>query len=368
MVQPVYADCLVGSHYEIFAVSPDGTSVKQLTSDATYDSWWPKLAPDGSKIAFMRTPAGNHDNTLTNATVWTMNPDGSSLTQRFGAVSLSMTALAHIEWGPDSSEMVFACSDASNDYIKVVSTTTWAVTKTPYTLAHGSGNAYDPAFNPSNQAEIDLVVFTAGVYVASTLPNLDAQTITGRLNNGATPIYDPYVSPDGTTCVFLQNSGGNWSLQKCTWPAGGSKTAVVADSSVNSRGMWISNSKLIFHRLVSGETAFTLATINSDGTGLTRLGGIRAEYPTPYVVASLPLAGVTGSSADRKVKQLLQWQSASPGTRKGTGQELEQRWWAEMGWFTPPFGDYRRPALELVKGSALANTSHGDREYVFWGN
>ena len=32
-----------------------------LTADASFDSWWPKVSPDRSRVLFYRTPKGIHD-------------------------------------------------------------------------------------------------------------------------------------------------------------------------------------------------------------------------------------------------------------------------------------------------------------------
>src|SRR5262249_41620476 len=69
------------ANFEIYTMQSDGTRQVRLTSDRTYDSWWPKLSPDRTKILFVRTPAGVHDTDYKKATTWLMNADGSGLTQ-----------------------------------------------------------------------------------------------------------------------------------------------------------------------------------------------------------------------------------------------------------------------------------------------
>src|SRR4051794_22005974 len=45
-------------NFEIYAMGVDGSSPVELTRDATYDSFWPKISPDRTQILFYRSPKG----------------------------------------------------------------------------------------------------------------------------------------------------------------------------------------------------------------------------------------------------------------------------------------------------------------------
>src|SRR5688572_10137365 len=57
-------------NFEIFAMRADGTEVRQLSADVRFDSWWPRLAPDRSRVVFYRTPKGVHDTDFTQTSLW----------------------------------------------------------------------------------------------------------------------------------------------------------------------------------------------------------------------------------------------------------------------------------------------------------
>jgi Tol biopolymer transport system component len=63
---PLGADQLVfdsdrtGNH-EIFMMKTDGSGTKQLTNDAQYENWWPKISPDCKKVLFYRAPRGKSE-------------------------------------------------------------------------------------------------------------------------------------------------------------------------------------------------------------------------------------------------------------------------------------------------------------------
>lgn len=66
----VYASNASGNS-DIWMMSADGTSQKQLTDDAHFDGW-PMVTPDGRYIVFVSDRTGTMN-------IWRMNPDGSNL-------------------------------------------------------------------------------------------------------------------------------------------------------------------------------------------------------------------------------------------------------------------------------------------------
>lgn len=61
--------------YDVFAIRPDGTGRRQLTTDPSSDDTWSSWSPDGTKVLFTsnRTYGGERN-------VWVMNRDGSGQT------------------------------------------------------------------------------------------------------------------------------------------------------------------------------------------------------------------------------------------------------------------------------------------------
>jgi Tol biopolymer transport system component len=80
---------------DVYVARADGTGLRQLTNDLAFDrnTQW---SPDGTRIAFYSNRADGWD-------IWTINPDGSALTQ------LTKNGSAHRPiWSPDGSRMVFS--------------------------------------------------------------------------------------------------------------------------------------------------------------------------------------------------------------------------------------------------------------------
>lgn len=64
---------------EIYIANADGTSVMRLTNDTSYD-YMPKISPDGSKIAFVRS-VSNSNWSFSVQELFLMNVDGTNITQ-----------------------------------------------------------------------------------------------------------------------------------------------------------------------------------------------------------------------------------------------------------------------------------------------
>ncbi len=85
-VTPLAADQLVfdsdraGGMHEIYMMKSDGSGVTRLTTDASWQNWWPRISPDREKVLFYRVPA-NKPESHADASLWLMNADGSGATQ-----------------------------------------------------------------------------------------------------------------------------------------------------------------------------------------------------------------------------------------------------------------------------------------------
>jgi Tol biopolymer transport system component len=75
---------------DIYVMTPDGSSLRQLTDDVHYDRW-PCFSPDGKTIAFYSNRSGNTD-------IWTIRPDGSELRQLTKTPGMH---LGNAYWSPD---------------------------------------------------------------------------------------------------------------------------------------------------------------------------------------------------------------------------------------------------------------------------
>jgi hypothetical protein len=75
----VWSSSRAGNH-DLFTMKTDGSDVKQITKGDTVD-WFPRFAPDGSKILFCRSKKGwvseRDANNSDKWDIWTVNVDGS---------------------------------------------------------------------------------------------------------------------------------------------------------------------------------------------------------------------------------------------------------------------------------------------------
>lgn len=83
-------------HTDIYLQRVDGVSVIQLTNDDADDAF-PVFSPDGSKIAFCSTRAGNWD-------IYTMDADGKNLVQ----VTNNAMQEIHPSFSPDGTRLVYS--------------------------------------------------------------------------------------------------------------------------------------------------------------------------------------------------------------------------------------------------------------------
>jgi len=260
-------------NYEVYRLSAAG-AVTQLTNDSTYDSWWPKLSPDGQQLLFYRTPAGTHDTDYSKTSLWIANSDGSNPHQIVANGANGWVVQGHAEWSPDSSRIVMFAgnagggllftTDANGGNIKLVTTTAQASDTDPSWSPDGSRITY--AFN----GDIWIVAATGGT---------PTQVSTDSLVD-----YDPYYSPDGSQIAWLTNISANvWAIRAAS-PNGANLHDIINDGNINSKPAWSPDGSLVYFHRHSSDNAggfFELWMINADGTGLTQLnaGTGSNEYP-----------------------------------------------------------------------------------------
>lgn len=264
-------------NFELYSRGRDGV-VTQLTSNATYDSWWPRMNSARTKIVFTRTPAGVHDTDYTQIHTWTCNPDGSSQTQIL-AVGVDGWALqGHPAWKPDGSKIV-----TMGGAIELYQCNPDGSSRTKLTTTGQANNHTDPQYSPDGATIV--YCFAGNVYRVSSAGGTPTQ-----LTSDGNTDYDPAVSPDGTTLAYLTHTSGtptaDWDIRLQDFPAGTNDRELIGDGNINSRPEWAPNSsRIYFHRNppVGSETPFSLWTITAAGTGLTSIptgGSASNEYPS----------------------------------------------------------------------------------------
>lgn len=286
---PVLPDDLVvydaksAAGYELFSMTFDGDDRRQLTDDSRYDSWWPKISPDRTRIMFVRSPRGTHDRDYTKTSIWVMNADGSDSREIIPDGAYGWATLGHPEWSPGGDEIVVFAGTSGNPQIWITDDDGGAARR----VTDRAGQNLDPSWAPDGRSVLFVgcpsKVCQPNAYEVYSI-NVDG-TGERRLTVDTARDHDPYFSPDGSTIAWLR-LGLTWSIFSME-PDGTDQRRVVGDLVVNSKPAWSTDSAwILFHRLGTGRSAYTVWRIRPNGTGLVELPrrgpvylGPAEEYP-----------------------------------------------------------------------------------------
>ena len=100
--------------YEIFSMNPDGSGIKQLTSNSVND-YEPILSADGAKVAY-QSEGIQSSNSEGDTEIYVMNVDGRS--QR--RLTRNAAHDDHAAWSPDGRRIAFVSMRAGNAEIYVM--------------------------------------------------------------------------------------------------------------------------------------------------------------------------------------------------------------------------------------------------------
>ena len=278
-----------GNH-EIFVMKTDGTSVKQLTKDAAYENWWPRISPNRTKVLFYRSPAGNPEN-YGEASLWLMNADGTGVTQLRGKGSDSWVLQGHGEWSPDGSKIAMFGSVGSA--LEIFVTDAKGQNSVQYTNRGGINT--DVSWSPDGTKllfngcpDMPCVPDNYEIYIMSATP-FSAET---RLTFNTLADYDPYFSPDGSKIAWLVNTDpaantlpifpytalGRWAISLAD-ADGSNESYLIDDGNINSKPAWsLDGQTIFFHRMVPPDYRFKVFRIGTDGSEMTELS--IGEHPS----------------------------------------------------------------------------------------
>lgn len=190
---------------DIFVMSADGTNSRRLTrgqSASLPDNSWamrPAWSPDGARLAFISDANSNHNQ------VWVMSSDGGSRRQ-LTSEALGLLWADSLAWDPSGERIaVTAAPDMrvpSNVYLIDVAKGTFEKLSTQL------NGAYDPSFSPDGSA----IAYVGrpnsrGVLVVQTLDGKQTASL-DKLPFLRSPVW----APDGKTIAFLAGQGGTFEI------------------------------------------------------------------------------------------------------------------------------------------------------------
>jgi Ca2+-binding RTX toxin-like protein len=247
------------NNYDIWTMKADGTGRAQLTNTADYE-FSPAFSPDGSKIAFVRSPTGGgHDD------IWLMNADGSSQHQ------LTTGATDYHEdpaWSPNGAKIVFTLN---RQHLYSMNADGSGVTQ----LTNAAGSQLQPSWSPDG-AKIAYVC--TGSHYDICVMNADGSNQTNLTNNNAVDL-NPDWSPNGAEIVFasdpltLNSTRDLWAM---AYP-GGTPAQFLSTPGTEDHPRYSPDGTRIYYDVNSTG----VRRVNADASGAVELGDGLEPSPQP---------------------------------------------------------------------------------------
>ena len=258
----VFASTRDSLHANLYLQRVDGLSVTQLTSDAS-DHAFPVFSPDGKKIAFCSTRAGNWN-------LYLMDADGRNVVQVTNGPAQDM----HPSFSPDGTKLVYSSLGGRSGQ--------WEI----WTIDLGSGArkmigfGLFPSWSP--RRDIDLIAFQKARQRGSrwfslwtmTLVEGEARQVTEIAVSSNAAIVSPSWSPDGSRIAFAtivepqRAEAGHPVGQQDIWTInsdGTDRHRLTDGSASNLTPFWAADNRVYFV---------------SDRAGPECIWSVRADGPT----------------------------------------------------------------------------------------
>lgn len=266
---------------EIWLSDLDGENPVQLTTDEKYESNWPRVSPDRSKVLFYRTPKGAEESDYDQFSLWQLNLSDQNVKQLIPRGANGWKTQGVADWSPDGTKIIMAASTNNGRWHLYV---TDGYGQNPQKISKRESLYLDPSWSPDGSK----IVFSAfpkdykgtdlkylEIFISDADGNNEQRLTSDKLRD-----HDPYWSPNGNAVAFetevqpLYWLVGKWAL-RATDVHSGKTFEILNDGHINTLPRWSpDSSQLYFHRLrFKQDKKFGLWRINIDGSNLTKIGG-----------------------------------------------------------------------------------------------
>jgi Tol biopolymer transport system component len=261
----VDAELNVNAGFELYTMRPNGTAVKRLTffDDGGNFSMNPAWSPDGTRVVFTAPGTDTGD-----VEIWTVNADGSGMTQLThdgGADDLAP------QYSLDGATIVFARFAFTGFFATI-----WSMHADGSGMTELTADWYDsfcPTFTPDGR--IAFVSSKGGLVSAIWTMDPDGSNAR-RLTPASMQAGCPDVSPDGTRIVASDNQNSEKPTSIFTMRIDGSEITYLTNQSYHHDiGARFSpdGTRIVFasDRGYGDNCCFDLFTMNTDGSNVVQM-------------------------------------------------------------------------------------------------
>jgi len=259
----------------------NGENPIQLTTDENYESNWPRVSPDRSKVLFYRAPRGAKESSYEQFSLWQLDLNTLNVVELIPQGMHGWTRQGVADWSPDGTQIVMAAAKGKGSWNLYI---TDANAQNPVRISKRDSLYVDPSWSPDG-TQLVFCAFPED-YKGTKANRLEIFTSNPdgsnekRLTFDKLRDHDPYWSPNGNAVAFetevqpLYWLVGKWAL-RATNVRSGKTYEILNDGHINTLPRWSpDSSQLYFHRLrFKQDKKFALWRINLDGSNLTRIGG-----------------------------------------------------------------------------------------------